>query len=357
MPQLGETVTEGTVIRWLKKVGDSVTVDEPLLEVSTDKVDTEIPSPTSGLLDAILVSEDTTVPVGAVLARVVPPPLAERPTLTTASHLAAPARKRHEQSPLVRRLAAEHGVDLLALHGTGPSGRISRADVLAAAASPRVATPAAAVGPRYRADGVHDVPQAATIVEVDVTELARHVRRAELAATLLPFFVRAAVEALALHPTLNATKASTGMTPTRHRKVDLGIVLDGSGARSVTLITAADDLSLAGLTRRITDLSGPAGREGLATGELDEATFTVTDSGACGTLFDIPALRPPQVAAMGIGSVTRRAVVVDDDLGSVSFAARYISYVSLHYDHQAVDGAEASSFLATLRSRLEGPDG
>ena len=434
LPPLGESVTEGTVTRWLKKVGDTVAADEPLVEVSTDKVDTEIPAPAGGIVLAIRVPEDSTVAVGAELAvigdagaldaapAVAPPapavaapapaaspapapaapaapapaapaPAAPAPAAPAAS--AAPAPTDDDEAyvtPLVRKLAAEKGVDLATVSGTGVGGRIRKQDVLAAAE--RAAAPAPAPAASAAASSAASAPtpttqpsvrgttqplsrlrkviaermveslqvsaQLTTVVEVDVTRIAQLRDRAKgdfearegVKLTFLPFFAKAAVEALASFPTLNASIDVAAGTVTYHGEVNLGVAVDTDRGLLAPVVRDAGDLSVAGLARRITDLADRTRTNKVSPDELSGGTFTITNTGSRGALFDTPIINQPQVAILGTGSVVKRPVVISDG-GSDVIAIRSMVYLALTYDHRLVDGADAARFLSAVRNRLE----
>ncbi|GAB1645897.1 2-oxoglutarate dehydrogenase, E2 component, dihydrolipoamide succinyltransferase [Krasilnikovia sp. MM14-A1259] len=438
MPALGESVTEGTVTRWLKQVGDAVEVDEPLLEVSTDKVDTEIPSPVAGTLVEIKVAEDETADVGAVLAVVgtpgsapaapappapapqaaapapqqarpaapaqpEPPAVESAPAPTVpAQPAAAPAAEAVKANgagdagyvtPLVRKLAAEKGVDLATLTGTGVGGRIRKQDVLeaaekaAAATAPpaaqasRPAAPAATPKPapsplrgrtekltRIRAtiarrmvESLQVSAQLTTVVEVDVTKIAQLRGRAKndffakhgVKLSFMPFFALAAVEALRAHPVVNASIDQEAGTVTYHDGEHLAIAVDTEKGLVVPVIRDAGDLNLAGLARRIADVAERTRANKISPDELSGGTFTLTNTGSRGALFDTPIINQPQVGILGTGAVVKRAVVLDDpDLGEV-IVPRSMVYLALSYDHRLVDGADAARFLVTLKERLE----
>jgi 2-oxoglutarate dehydrogenase E2 component (dihydrolipoamide succinyltransferase) len=423
MPALGESVTEGTVTRWLKQVGDRVEADEPLLEVSTDKVDTEIPSPAAGTLLEIKVGQDETAAVGAPLAvigaagatpapapaatpaptpapRPAPAPqAAPAPDPAPAAPAPPPTNGGGEDSgyvtPLVRKLAGEHGVDLASLAGTGVGGRIRKQDVLdaaerakaaaaappAPAPAPAVERPAAAAKPepsplrgrtekltRMRAtiarrmvESLQTSAQLTTVIEVDVTRIARlrDQAKADFAAregvklSFLPFFALAAVEALRVHPNVNASIDTEAGTVTYHDAEHLGIAVDTERGLLVPVIRNAGDLNLAGLARRIADLADRTRTNKVSPDELSGGTFTLTNTGSRGALFDTPIINQPQVAILGTGAVVRRAVVVDDaNLGEI-IVPRSMIYLALSYDHRLVDGADAARFLGTIKERLE----
>jgi pyruvate dehydrogenase E2 component (dihydrolipoamide acetyltransferase) len=445
LPALGESVTEGTVTRWLKSVGDTVEVDEPLLEVSTDKVDTEIPSPVAGTLLEIKVAEDETAPVGAVLAVVgaaggaaaaapapqaAPAPAAPAPQAAPApaapapapaapqppapAQPAAPARPAAPQpavtvnggtanggaangeaggyvTPLVRKLAAEHGVSLSSLTGTGVGGRIRKQDVLDAAAkaqapaAPAAQPAAAAAAPAAKAESsplrgrteklsrmrqviakrmvesLQVSAQLTTVVEVDVTKIAKlrdqakkdFLARHGVKLSFLPFFALAAVEALRQHPSVNAKIDLEAGTVTYFDVEHLGMAVDTDKGLMVPVIHNAGDLNLAGLAKRIGDLAERTRTNKLTPDEVSGGTFTLTNTGSRGALFDTPIINQPQVAILGTGAVVKRAVVVDDpDLGEL-IVPRSMVYLALSYDHRLVDGADAARYLSTVKERLE----
>ncbi|SDN59250.1 2-oxoglutarate dehydrogenase, E2 component, dihydrolipoamide succinyltransferase [Allokutzneria albata] len=432
MPALGESVTEGTVTRWLKQVGDSVAADEPLLEVSTDKVDTEIPSPAAGTLLEIVVGEDETVDVGAKLAVIgsadakpaasapapapapaapapAPAPKAEEPKPAPAAPATAPAPAAEQPStngdasgspyvtPLVRKLAAEHRIDLNTLKGTGVGGRIRKQDVLAAVEEAKAAKAAPAPAPaaaqkaapapsaqpspqaqalrgkteklsrprqviaRRMRESLQSTAQLTTVVEVDVTKIARLRQRAKaqfearegVKLSFLPFFAKAAVEALKQHPVLNASINEEAKEVTYHAEENLVIAVDTEKGLMVPVIHNAGDLNLAGLARKIADLAERTRTNKITPDELGGGTFTLTNTGSRGALFDTPIFTPPQVGILGTGAVVKRAVVVTDESGGDTIAIRSMVYLALSYDHRLVDGADAARFLTTIKQRLE----
>jgi pyruvate dehydrogenase E2 component (dihydrolipoamide acetyltransferase) len=467
MPRLGESVTEGTVTRWLKSEGDHVDADEPLLEVSTDKVDTEVPSPASGTVLSIKVQEDETVEIGVELAVIgdageapaaeaapvaepaapapeapaepaapTPAPVVEAPVAAVPAPAPAPAATPLAPptapapapaveppaavadddddpagtyvTPLVRKLASEHGVDLATITGTGVGGRIRKSDVLAAAesapistaspvqtaspapsapapvapantppASVRTAAPAASaptqrghVEPMSRmrqviakrmVESLQVSAQLTTVVEVDVTRVARlrAAAKADFEAregvrlSFLPFFALAAVEALKAHPVVNSSIDIEAKTIAYHDAEHLGIAVDTERGLLVPVIHDAGDLNLGGLARKIADLAERTRANTISPDELGGGTFTLTNTGSRGALFDTPIINQPQVAILGTGAVVKRAVVVsDDDLGE-TIAVRSMVYLALSYDHRIVDGADAARFLVTMKERLE----
>ena len=421
MPALGESVTEGTVTRWLKKVGEAVAADEALLEVSTDKVDTEIPSPVSGTVLSIDVPVDSTVAVGARLASIgvsgasapaaKPTPVAPvatpapKPVPTPAPVAAAPApviaptpvaatpvsSSRADDAyvtPIVRKLAAEAGVNLATIKGTGVGGRIRKEDILAA--TPRAsATPTATVmastaaaprGPlavsplrgttvsmsRLRkviadrmVESLKISAQLTTVVEVDVTKIDR-LRNAAKASfesregvklTFLPFFAVAVCEALKQHPVLNSSVEGDQIT--YHGAEHLGIAVDTDRGLLVPVVKDAGDLNMGGIARKISDVAARTRENKITPDELGGGTFTITNTGSRGALFDTPIINQPQVAILGLGAVVKRPMVVKGADGGETIAIRSMVYLALSYDHRVVDGADAARFLVTLKERLE----
>jgi 2-oxoglutarate dehydrogenase E2 component (dihydrolipoamide succinyltransferase) len=428
LPALGESVTEGTVTRWLKQVGDEVAVDEPLLEVSTDKVDTEIPSPAAGVLTEIRVSEDETVDVGAVLAVIggagatgpaaapAPAPVQEpapapapaptpapapSPAATPAAPPPPPASTPTPPSgddlyvtPIVRKLAKDKGVDLSTVTGTGVGGRIRKQDVLAAAqaAAAPAPAPAAPATPAQAAPAPTPAPTAShlrgrteplsrlrkviatrmveslavsaqltTVVEVDVTRIALlrervkgdFLAREGVKLSFMPFFAKAACEALKAFPQVNASMDLEAGTVTYHDGEHLGVAVDTERGLLVPVIHDAGDLNIAGLARKIADLAERTRTNKVSPDELSGGTFTLTNTGSRGALFDTPIINQPQVGILGTGAVVKRPVVVTDDTGQDVIAVRSMVYLALTYDHRLVDGADAARFLATMKSRLE----
>ncbi len=432
MPALGESVSEGTVTRWLKNVGDSVAVDEALLEVSTDKVDTEIPSPVAGTLLAIDVPVDTTVPVGARLALIglangaaapapaapaapvvstpapvavapaAPAPVASAPVVSTpvAAAPAAPAPVAQAPvsqpadayvTPIVRKLANDLGVNLASVRGTGIGGRIRREDVEAAApksvAAPVAAAPAAQA-PRAAApapiaasplrgttvtmsrlrkviaarmvESLQVSAQLTTVIEVDVTKIARLRDRSKASfearegvkLSFLPFFAVATCEALKQHPVLNSSVE--GDQVIYHGAEHLGIAVDTERGLLVPVIHNAGDLNMGGVARKIADLAARTRDNKVTPDELGGGTFTLTNTGSRGALFDTPIINQPQVAILGLGAVVKRPMVVKGEDGGETIAIRSMVYLGLSYDHRVVDGADAARFLVTLKERLEG---
>jgi len=422
MPALGESVSEGTVTRWLKNVGDSVAVDEALLEVSTDKVDTEIPSPVAGILLAIDVPIDTTVAVGARLgligatgsapvaapvtptvpvaaavvnpppvAPVVAAPVAAVPVVATPVGAATPIAQPADAyvTPLVRKLASELGVNLASVKGTGIGGRIRREDVEQAApvksapvsAAPvaavaRTSAPTIAVSPlrgttvtmsRLRkviaarmVESLQVSAQLTTVIEVDVTKIARLRDKAKASfearegvkLTFLPFFAVATCEALKQHPVLNSSVEGDQIT--YHGTEHLGIAVDTERGLLVPVIANAGDLNMGGIARKISDLAARTRDNKVTPDELGGGTFTLTNTGSRGALFDTPIINQPQVAILGLGAIVKRPMVVRGEDGGETIAIRSMVYLGLSYDHRVVDGADAARFLVTLKERLEG---
>ena len=454
MPELGESVTEGTITQWLKSVGDKVEVDEPLLEVSTDKVDTEIPSPVAGTLVEILANEDDTVDVGAVIARIgdenasasssksedkkqddkadeaneaeekaenkkaedkAEPQAEEKKAEAKQAEKKAEAKSSETDAkkskpaegnlpyvtPLVRKLAEKHGVDLSSVEGTGVGGRIRKQDILAAAegtsasgsaASDSSAKSASPAGPRassYKVDpakqelrgttkkvsrireitakttldSLHAAAQLTQVHEVDMTHIAE-LRKANKQAfadkhgvnlTYLPFFAKAAVEALISHPNVNASYNAETKEMTYHERVNLGIAVDTEAGLLSPVIHDAQDLSLPELAKAIVDIADRARNKKLKPNDLSGGTFTITNIGSEGALTDTPILVPPQAAMIGTGAIVKRPVVLSEDDGE-AIAIRQMVFLPMTYDHQVIDGADAGRFMSTLRDRLENSD-
>jgi pyruvate dehydrogenase E2 component (dihydrolipoamide acetyltransferase) len=420
MPALGESVSEGTVTRWLKNVGDSVAVDEALLEVSTDKVDTEIPSPVAGTLLAIDVPVDSTVPVGARLgligsangavpaapvAPVVAAPVVSVVAAPVVSVVAAPgvsappvtapvsapvaAQADAYVTPIVRKLAAELGVNLSTIQGSGIGGRIRKEDVQAAAkpaavqSAPSAATvtPAAAKSSPVAASPLRGTTvtmsrlrkviaarmveslqvsaQLTTVIEVDVTKISRLRDRAKatfearegVKLSFLPFFAVAVCEALKVHPVLNSSVEGDQIT--YHGAEHLGIAVDTERGLLVPVIHNAGDLNMGGIARKISDLAARTRDNKVSPDELGGGTFTITNTGSRGALFDTPIINQPQVAILGLGAIVKRPMVVRGEDGGETIAIRSMVYLGLSYDHRVVDGADAARFLVTLKERLE----
>ena len=426
LPTLGESVNEATISRWLKEVGEHVDADEPLLEVSTDKVDTEIPSPVSGTLLETRFAEDEVAQVGAVLAVIgepseapapaapaasAPPAAPAAPTAPaapaapaapTAAPVAPPAPRATLPdfdgyvTPLVRKLATDNGIDLTAVTGTGVGGRIRKQDVetaiearraaAAAAAAPAAPAPARAskapspdaakrgttekmtnlrkiVATRMR-DSLQVSAQLTATVEIDLSAIAR-VRAAAknefrtregVGLTYLAFITKAATEALRDFPKVNASVDQEAGTITYHDSEDIGIAVDTPKGLMVPVIKDAGDLNVGGIAKRIGDLAARARDGRIGPDELNGATFTITNYGSTGTLFDTPIVNQPNVAILGTGAMVKRPIVVTDAFGADTVAIRPMMYLSLTYDHRLVDGADASRFLSALKARLEEGD-
>lgn len=419
MPQMGESITEGTLTKWLKKVGDSVERDEPLFEISTDKVDTEIPSPVAGTLREMLVEEGETVEINTVVARVEsadgaeaatsaeepaaeapaaeptppPPPPAAEPPAPTVSAPAAPAAVAAPKgpiSPLVRRLAREHNIDLARVRGTGSGGRIAKSDIEAYLAA-RGAAPQAAAGavasPLPPPEQVAPVPPAGalkmrvepmsnmrkkiaehmifskqtsahvtTVHRVDMTSVA-HIRnglkaqfkeRYGFSLTYLPFVLRAAAQALREYPIVNAS--IEGADILYHNEIHIGIAVALDNGLIVPVIRDADGLSIVGLQRSLVDLAGRARARRLKPDEVTGGTFSITNFGSFGSLFATPVINQPNVAILGIGAITKEPVVVAGD----AIGIRSMAYLSLTFDHRLIDGALADQFTQRVKQILEG---
>jgi len=383
MPQLGETVAEGTITKWLRQVGDLVTDQEPLLEITTDKVDTEVPAPASGRLLKIVVPEDATVSVGTVLAVIgsdctatAPQPNGAAPErLDAQPNPAAHRPPRNIHSPLVRRLASESGLALASLRGTGPGGRVTRTDIAAAAAAhervPDHAPPAderAEPMSRMRSliadrmlTSLQTTAQLTSVVEVDVSAVvamrdqvaAELLERLGVRLTVTAFFAKAASEALRAFPLLNASIDASGHSVVYHAKQHLGVAVDTDRGLMVPVVKDAGDLNLLGLSRRIGELAAHARDGSLSADELSGGTFTLTNTGSRGMLFDTPILVPGQVAILGTGAIVERSVVARHSDGQRVIVVRSMAHLALTYDHRLVDGADAARFLTFVKERLE----
>lgn len=430
MPQMGESIAEGTVSRWLKKVGDTVKRDEPIFEISTDKVDAEIPSPSSGVLLEVIVGEGQTVEVGTIVARLetdaaaaaaAPAPAPSAPAADTAAAPApaapspapsappaptsappAPAgsledRLRTKSSPLVRKMAAEHGVSLTELSGTGIAGRVTRRDFEAHIASkpaggaaPARANVGASMHAPAGADSYGPMPtpwagdrvepmskmrkatadhmriarlnaaHVTSFFEVDLTRIAR-IRSRERATfekqtgqklTYLPFICRAVVQQLKRHPVLNASVAGNDIIFRQQYNLGIAVALEPSGLL-VPVVKRADDLSLTGLTKTINDLAARARTKKLQPAELQDATFTITNPGVFGSLLGTPIVPVGTTAILGLGAIEKRPKVITGTDGEDTIAIRTCAYFSLSFDHRVVDGADADKFMADLKASLE----
>ncbi|MEU7199169.1 2-oxoglutarate dehydrogenase, E2 component, dihydrolipoamide succinyltransferase [Streptomyces sp. NPDC045470] len=449
LPALGESVTEGTVTRWLKEVGEEVAEDEPLLEVSTDKVDTEIPAPAAGVLLEIVVGEDETAEVGAKLAVIGqkgaaqapaapapapaqeapkqeapkqeapkqeapapqapsapapqqvttpapdPAPAAPAPAPAPAAAPVTPAPAAGEAdaayvTPLVRKLAQENSVDLGSVKGTGVGGRIRKQDVIAAAeAAKQQAAPAAAAAPaaskapaieasplrgqtvkmpRMRKvigdnmmKALHGQAQLTSVVEVDITKIMRMRNKAKDAfaqregvkLSPMPFFVKAAVQALKAHPVVNARINEDEGTITYFDTENVGIAVDAEKGLMTPVIKGAGDLNIAGIARKTAELAGKVRTNKISPDDMSGATFTISNTGSRGALFDTVIVPPNQVGILGIGATVKRPVVVDHPELGETIAVRHMTYLALSYDHRLVDGADAARYLTTVKQILE----
>jgi pyruvate dehydrogenase E2 component (dihydrolipoamide acetyltransferase) len=418
MPQMGESVAEGTVTKWLKKLGARVERDEPLFEISTDKVDAEIPSPASGVLTEILVKENETVAVNTVVAwidsgagaeaaatevaaapeeapAVAPPapvaaapgPAVQAPTPPRAAMPAPPAPAltgKVRSSPLVRRIAREHNVELTRIRGTGLGGRISKKDILAYLAHPLAAVPATPPPPRpqpgarmvfsgptevvpmtpmRRQIAEHMVTSkrtsahVSTLFEVEMTKIvevmARHGEEFErshgLKLTYTPFFVRAAVEVIKEFPLLNSSVEGTNIV--YKRDINIGIAVALETGLIVPVVKRADEKNFLGIARVVKDLADRARTKHLSVDDVQGGTFTITNPGALGGLFGTPIINQPQVAILGVGAIEKRPVVRQD-----AVTIRPMVYLVLTFDHRIIDGAGADQFMARLKSMLENWD-
>ncbi|MPY82690.1 MAG: 2-oxoglutarate dehydrogenase, E2 component, dihydrolipoamide succinyltransferase [Actinophytocola sp.] len=456
LPELGESVTEGTVTRWLKQVGDTVAVDEPLLEISTDKVDTEVPSPVAGTVLELSVGEDETVEVGGQLALIGDASAQQAPAepqQPAPQQQAAPAPQQEEApappqqsappqpaqsqpapqeqapprhaapeepagdgdkkspyvTPLVRKLAAEHDIDLNSLNGSGVGGRIRKQDVMAAVeaqqsqqappaeeAAPSApaepsapAAPAAPAAPSQAAPSAPDTSglrgttqtanrirltiakrtkeslqgsaQLTQVHEVDVTKIARLRDRAKaqfqqregVKLTFLPFFAKATVEALKQHPNVNAYLDEEAKQITYFDDEHLAIAVDTDKGLISPVLHNAGDLNLAGLAHGIADIAERTRTNKIKPDELSGGTFTITNLGSNGALFDTPIINQPQSGILGVGAVVKRPVVITDHDGNDTISIRSMAYLALTYDHRLVDGADAGRFLTTIKQRLQ----
>jgi pyruvate dehydrogenase E2 component (dihydrolipoamide acetyltransferase) len=442
MPQMGESIAEGTLSRWLKKVGDDVKRDEPMFEISTDKVDAEIPAPTAGVLAEISVTEGQTVAVGTVVARIetekgafvpgaaaAPAPTAAAPSVAPAAGAASPTapdtsaapmaagsngdsfedRVRTKSSPLVRKIAAEHGIELSALHGSGIAGRVTKRDILefieSGAAQPAAATAGAtsamppAMPPAPRAPSAPSAPldgglqapaveawpgdvvepmsrirqltaehmtlsrrwnaHVTSFFEIDLTRVARirHKARAEFERTTgekltyLPFIIRAVTDGLRKFPILNA--AVSGNSIVYRKQVNVGIAVALDWGLIVPVIRNADDLSLTGLTRQLNDLANRARAKKLQPHEVQNATFTITNPGVFGSLMGTPIIPVPTSGILGVGAIEKRPKVITGPDGEDTIAIRTCAYFSISFDHRIVDGADADRFMAHVKQTLE----
>jgi pyruvate dehydrogenase E2 component (dihydrolipoamide acetyltransferase) len=423
MPQMGESIVEGTITKWLKKPGDKVQRDEPLFEISTDKVDAEIPAPASGVLQEIKVTEGTTVGVNTVVGTIAvdgeaaatksapapaksapaaPAPAAKEEKAPTPPPLPAPAASAQDEdaeearsSPLVRKIAREHGVSLSQITGTGLGGRITKQDIMqfienqgstqpvsttpspaqpaAAAPAPRPATPAPVAYPgdlvpmsnMRRLIAKHMIESRRTsahvhcMYEVDFTRIVN--LRAKLKSgfeqrhgarlTFMPFFVRAAVIALQQWPIINANIEGDNIR--YHRQINMGIAVALDWGLIVPVLKNAGDLNFLGLQRGITDLGERARNKKLKPEDVEGSTFTITNPGQFGAVFGLPIINQPNSAIMGVGGITKQPMVITDKDGNDSIAIRSVVHLTLGYDHRLIDGAVADQFMAQVKKNLE----
>ena len=435
MPELGESVTEGTITQWLKSVGDTVEVDEPLLEVSTDKVDTEIPSPVAGTLVEILADEDDTIEVGEVIALIgdenatassseakpepqeekkeepkaeekeekKPEPKAEEKKESTQdSSLNTSAKVNNGDNvpyvtPLVRKLAEKHGVDLNTVEGTGVGGRIRKQDVLAAAGegdapaksgaqsdnSPRARWSTKSVDPAkqeligttQKVNRIREITAAKMVEALQISAQLTHVQEVDMTAiwdmrkknkqafidkhganlSFLPFIVKATAEALVSHPNVNASYNPETKEMTYHSDVNIAIAVDTPKGLLTPVIHKAQDMTLPQIAQQIAELADKARNNKLKPNDLTGATFTVTNIGSEGAMLDTPILVPPQAGILGTAAIEKRPVVVNEN-GQDAIAIRQMCYLPFTYDHQVVDGADAGRFITTIKDRLQTAD-
>ena len=413
MPQMGESIAEGTIVRWIKKVGDQVDRDEPLFEISTDKVDAEIPAPAAGVLTDIKVKEGETVPVNSVVAVIggagevvrapeataaeapaqeLPEAAAGQPEVPSATAAAEPVDgtdedaqggpstedlRRQRSSPLVRRIAKEHDVDIRLIKGTGISGRVTKQDILGfiesgkgqrTAAGAGAAIPAFAPGESVKVVpmsvmrrkiaehmvlSAHTSPHVYSVYEVNFARVAavREARKAEYEAagaklTYTAFIAKVIVDALRQFPMVNAS--IDGANIVYKQDINLGIAVALDNGLIVPVIRKADEKNLLGLSRAINDLAARARAKKLNPDEVQHGTFTITNPGVFGALYGLPLINQPQVAILGVGTIEKRAVVIDD-----AIAIRPMCCLSLGYDHRLIDGADAGRFLTFVKERLE----
>jgi pyruvate dehydrogenase E2 component (dihydrolipoamide acetyltransferase) len=412
MPQMGESIAEGTIVKWLKKVGDEVKRDEPLFEISTDKVDAEIPSPASGVLTEILFKEGETVPVNTVVAIIstngekpAPPQAPQQKPVQEAESAAAPKAtkdkptitkeelRRRRSSPLVRKIAAEHGIDISEIEGTGIGGRVTKNDILsyienraarevpAPAQAPRpqpLGAPAqeAEIGPPPFSEGdrVEIVPMSVmrkkiaehmiqsrrtsahvtTFMEVDFTETsklreklkAEFLERDGVKLTFLPFIIKAVIEGIRKWPIINSSVWGDHIVYKKDINIGIAVALDWG--LIVPVIRNADEKSLLGLARAVNDLAERARNKQLRPEEVQGGTFTITNPGVFGSLIGTPIINQPQVAILGVGAIKKRPVVIND-----AIAIREIGYLALSFDHRVIDGAVADQFMSVVRNVIE----
>jgi len=372
MPQMGESIVEGTLTKWLKKPGERVGRDEPLFEISTDKVDTEIPSPAAGVVSEILVEEGKTVAINTVVARIEESGGSGEDTgdkITGATP--PPPESSAPLSPLVRKLAREHNLDLSQMQGTGAGGRITKHDVEArlAPAAPAAPPLAPAAAPRTRIEPLSPMrikiaehmvlskrtsAHVTTIHRVDMTKVARMRERSKadfqaaygFSLTYLPFLTRAAAAALRHFPLLNASLDGSNIV--YHNEINIGIAVALENGLIVPVVRGADEKNVAGLQRAIVDLATRARTRQLKPDEVQGGTFSITNFGSYGSLVGTPIINQPQVAIMGVGTVEKTPVVIDD-----AIAIRSICLLSLSFDHRLIDGALADQFMSKVKQVLE----
>jgi pyruvate dehydrogenase E2 component (dihydrolipoamide acetyltransferase) len=378
MPQMGESIAEGTIVRWIKKVGDRVDRDEPLFEISTDKVDAEIPSPAAGVLSEIKVKEGETVGVNTVVGTI----SAEGESVAPPSPSAPDDLRRQKSSPLVRRIARDHHVDITALPGSGSGGRVTKHDILqfldkqpadARVASPSpvtAATPPTVFKPGERVEiqplspmrkkiAEHMVLSRRTSAHVhsvfhvnfSTVDRLRQQKRADYEGfgtklTYMAFIAKAVVDAIRRHPVMNASL--DGDNVVYKKDVNLGIAVALESGLIVPVIKNADEKNLLGLSRAIADVGERARAKQLKPDEVHGGTFTITNPGVFGAQFGMPIINQPQVAILGVGTIEKRPVVVDD-----AIAIRTMGYLTLGFDHRLVDGATADQFMADVKQQLE----
>ena len=438
MPQMGESIAEGTLSRWLKKVGDEVKRDEPIFEISTDKVDAEIPASTAGVLAEILIQEGTTVPVQTVVARLetekgalveaaTPAPAAAAQDVTAAAapqHSAAASaapvesgaaggngesfesRVRTRSSPLVRKIAADHGIDISSMHGSGVAGRVTKRDILQAiesGAAQGAVAPAVASGPSAGfaaapprpahpapSDEAHlpapeplsgDVVEPMSVMrqrisehmilsrrtsahvtsfmEIDFTRVARiraahraeFLQRSGQKLTYMPFIIKAVVDGLKAFPVMNSSVSGSNVIYRKQYNIGVAVALDWG--LIVPVLKNADDLSLTGITRTLNDLAARARAKKLNPDEVQGGTFTITNPGVFGSLMGTPIISQPQVAILGVGAIEKRPKVITGADGEDTIAIRTCAYFSISFDHRIIDGAVADQFLAFVRKSIE----
>lgn len=365
MPQLGESIAEGTVVKWLVPVGGMVQKDEPLLEVETEKVALEIPSPATGVLSEVLVKEGETVPVGALLARIdsaAPSEVINRVGGVVVRPMEPVAAGEAHHSPAVRQLAKEHGVDLARVKGTGAGGRVTKKDVLDFVAQTGAQARAAGVGGPSMGEEVLPFTQmrrtiadrmvkskqtsahVTTFFEVDFSGVAKFRQGRDL--TYLPFVVRAVTKALRDLPILNSTWGEQGIVIKKDLHIGIATALEDG--LLVPVVRHADRKGLAQLAQEIAELAERARSKKLSPEEVQGGTFTITNHGGFGSLFSTPIIHQPQIAILGVGAIQKRAVVIDD-----AIAIRPTGYLSLSFDHRVIDGATADQFLAKVKHYLE----